>query len=340
MSTALTGLLTIFAAVILLWGFERYRTRFVRTDLLISIAVAMGLLSVAYVPMVFEWIGQVFSIRRRIFTMVLLANLGLLLLVLYLGTVVRKTRGDIKELTRQLSVKNAPQSDGGRREINIVIPAYNEVETIGGVLSSLPNEIRGYPIKPIVISDGSGDETAHQAETNGCLVVEHALNQGQGGALQTGFNIAMQNEAAIVVTMDADGQHPVRELEQLVNPIIDNEADFVIGSRHLGSDDSGNSHVRRAGIRTFTHIINILAKLDITDCTSGYRAFRGDELAELHLREERFNAPELIIEARKNGLRIKEIPITIKEREVGETKKPQLNYAIGLARTILFTWIR
>ena len=84
----------------------------------------------------------------------------------------------------------------------------------------------------------------------------------------------------------------------------------------------------------------MLTKASITDCTNGYRAIRGSELGKLTLTEERFSAPELIIEARKNGLRIQEIPIIINAREEGETTKPQLMYAAGLARTILVTWLR
>jgi len=87
-------------------------------------------------------------------------------------------------------------------------------------------------------------------------------------------------------------------------------------------------------------LINVLTKSEITDCTNGYRAIRGSELEKLSLTEERFSAPELIIEARKNGLRLQELPVTIEERQAGETKKPKLGYAFGLTRTILTTWIR
>ncbi len=90
----------------------------------------------------------------------------------------------------------------------------------------------------------------------------------------------------------------------------------------------------------FTWLINVLTKSNITDCTNGYRAIRGSELEEMTLREEKFSAPELIIEARKNGLRIREVPLVIHERKAGRTKKPQIHYALGLTRAILATWIR
>nr|WP_226377496.1 glycosyltransferase family 2 protein [Haloterrigena turkmenica] len=230
--------------------------------------------------------------------------------------------------------------DGGERTIFVVIPAYNEGKTITSVVKSLPDTIRGYTLQPVVVSDGSVDDTAENARYNGTVVVEHLVNQGQGGALKTGFQIALEQEADIVVTMDGDGQHPAEELERLVSPVIDDEADYVMGSRYKGENKTGNGVVRESGIRSFTWLINALTKSEITDCTNGFRAIRASGLEDMKLTEERFSAPELIIEARKNGLRIQEIPITIEERQAGETKKPQLMYAIGLTRAILATWIR
>jgi hypothetical protein len=340
MSVTLDAVVVILAASILLWGFERYRTQFVKSDLLIAITFASGLLAVAFAPGLFGKIGAVLDIQRRPLVMSMIANLGLLAFLLYLASVVRSLNADISELTRNLVVDDAPMADGGQEAIYIVIPAYNEDETIKSVVTSLPDEIRGYHVQPVVVSDGSADNTAERARYNGTIVVEHPLNQGQGGALKTGFEIAQRDGASIVVTMDGDGQHPDDDLEALVRPIVDDEADFVMGSRYRGEDSSGNGPVRRAGIWTFTKVINVLTKSDITDCTNGFRAIRGSELENLRLTEERFNAPELIIEARKNSLRVTELPITIEERQAGETKKPQLGYAFGLTRTILTTWIR
>lgn len=328
------------AVFILGWGFERYRSRFVKADLLVAAAIAAGLVLLAVLPSVFDYVGSVLDLERRVVAVSFLANLGLLALLLYYASALRSVKSDVAELTRSLSVEQAPQTDGGRDEIFVVIPAYNEGDTIREVVQSLPRTIRGYTVQPVVVSDGSADETAERAKYNGAMVVEHPLNQGQGGALQTGFRIASENDAAIVTTMDGDGQHPTDKLQDLVSPIIDDEADFVIGSRYVGEDRSGNGPVRKAGIRFFTAMINLLTKSEVTDCTNGFRAIRGSTIDELKFTEERFSAPELIIEARKNGMRVREIPITIAQRQAGETKKPQLGYAIGLARTIMVTWLR
>jgi len=313
---------------------------FVKTDFAFAIILSVGLLTLAWAPAVVDYIGSLLSIQQRLITLVVLINTSSLLAILYLTTLGRNNRGRINELTRKLSVNEAPKTDGGQPTIYIIIPAYNEADTIPSIIHSLPETIRGYKITPLVVSDGSADETAQRANVGDAIVVEHAINQGQGGALQTGFEIAESNGADIVVTMDADGQHPVEELTQIISPIINGEAEYVMGSRHLGTDDSDNSIVRQSGIQTFTMLINVLTKANITDCTNGYRAIHGEYLPEMTLTEERFSAPELIIEARKQGLRIKEVPITIEAREEGESKKPQLGYAFGLFRTIMTTWIR
>jgi glycosyltransferase involved in cell wall biosynthesis len=166
------------------------------------------------------------------------------------------------------------------------------------------------------------------------------MNRGQGDALRTGFDIALQQGADIVVTMDADGQHRPEDMERLVKPVIEGQADYVMGSRFLGEYEDRGS-LRHIGIVLFTGLINLLGGVKITDCTNGFRAIRGSELAKLELREDRFNAPELIMEAHRHGLRIKEIPVAIKHRVTGESKKPRrLGYPLGFAWTILKIWLR
>lgn len=342
--------LSLISLVLLGWGFERYRSRFNKSDLYVPIAFSVALWGIAAIPgarTVLRTASE-FWLTSVLFITAVVTLLLIIIFILYarLSTI----QSNFTQLIRNLTVEQAPddyyetsnqaRADGGSSTICIVIPAYNEAETIQTVLHSLPDSIRGYEVEPVVVSDGSVDNTADRADTTSSVAVEHPLNQGQGGALKTGFEIARQGGASIVVTMDADGQHPADELEKLVSPIIDDEADYVMGSRYKGENLTGNGFTRETGIRAFTHLINVLTKSEITDCTNGYRAIRGSSLQKLTLTEERFSAPELIIEARKNGLRLQEIPITIREREAGETKKPKLGYAVGLSRTIFVTWIR
>ncbi|WP_276304212.1 glycosyltransferase family 2 protein [Halomarina halobia] len=334
------------ASLVLLWGVLRYRRRFVKIDLYIAGTIALGIFLVGFFPTVYDVVGAALDIENRVVTMLLVGNLGFIAFCLYLLGTLRETRGKLGELTRQLSIdkmaaERTTYTDGGNQPtIHVVIPAYNEEKSIRTVVQSLPEVVLDHYVVPVVVSDGSADATASRARIEGAMVVEHPVNQGQGGALKTGFEIAAQADTDIVVTMDGDGQHPVEELERLVRPIVDGEADYVMGSRHKGVDKSGNGTVRRAGVRAFTVLVNTLTDADITDCTNGFRAIRGSDLERLTLTEERFSAPELIIEARKNGLRIREVPITVEERQAGTTKKPRLGYALGLTRTILTTWLR
>lgn len=340
-SPTLKAVLVVLAVLTFSWGFWRYRKSFSKGEFALATALAAGILLLAVVPDLFNLLGAVLNIEKRPLVVALIANVVLAGLLLYTLGRTRDQSMALAELTRTLTLEQAPEEGpDADRTITVVIPAYNEAENVGGVVESLPPSVRGYTIQPLVVSDGSADETATRAEAAGATVVEHPLNQGQGGALKTGFEIARQNGADIVVTIDADGQHPIDQLEDLVAPIDEDRADYVVGSRYLGDDRSNNGVVRTSGIRVFTLLITLIADLDITDCTNGFRAIRGSRLDDLTLVEERFSAPEMLIEARKNQLRIVEIPVTIDQRQEGETKKPQLGYAFGLARTIFTTWIR
>jgi len=339
----LSLLLLGVAALVFLWGFERYRTTFSRVEFGLAVAVALGLASVALAPGIYGTVANALDIESRFLVVQVLTNAVFVFLILYLVSQVYANRTLVNDLTRGLTVQQAALTEDAAPDgdaVYVVIPAYNEADTIGDVLESLPGTVHDHVVRAVVVSDGSADSTVAAARGHDAIVVDHPLNQGQGGALKTGFEIARRHGAEVVVTMDADGQHPADQLSEIVGPVVRDEADYVLGSRYRGTDQSDNSLARRGGIRTFTWLINRLAKTDITDCTNGFRAIRGSRLPELTLTEERFSAPELIIESRKNGLRIQEVPVTILEREAGETKKPGIGYAFGLARTILVTWIR
>jgi glycosyltransferase involved in cell wall biosynthesis len=218
--------------------------------------------------------------------------------------------------------------------------AYEEGPSVGGVLATLPTALCGLHVVTIVIDDGSDDDTASEARAAGAVVASHTRNLGQGDALRTGFAVARRMGARIVVTMDADGQHDPAELPSLVSPVVGGDADYVQGSRFLGRyDDAGGA--RDLGIRGFTWLIRLLTGADISDCTNGYRAIDGAALARLRLVEDRFSAAEILIEAAGRGLRIREVPVHIRSREAGTSKKPRgLGYAFGFLGAIVRSWVR
>jgi glycosyltransferase involved in cell wall biosynthesis len=222
--------------------------------------------------------------------------------------------------------------------IAIIIAALDEEDAIGAVLDDLPRELCGHRVTPIVVVDGGTDDTAGVVQRAGYTALRHEVNRGQGDALVTGFTLALERKAAIVVTMDADGQHQPGELPQLIEPILAGDADYVQGSRYLGEyDDAGGA--RDVGIRAFTALVNVASGAGVTDCTNGFRAIRGDALARLRLEEPRFSASELIIESSRQGLRILEVPVHIQTRSHGESKKPRrLGYPIGYFGAVVRTW--
>ena len=224
--------------------------------------------------------------------------------------------------------------------VAIVMAAYEEGGSIGEVLASLPDALVGLDVCPIVVDDGSADRTAELARESGAVVGSHGSNLGQGDALRTGFAVATKLGAEVVVTMDADGQHDPADLPALVGPVVAGDADYVQGSRFLGRyDDAGGA--RDLGIRVFTRLIRLLTRAEITDCTNGFRAIDGAALSRLRLVEDRFSAAEILIEAAGRGLRIREVAVHIRSREVGTSKKPRgLGYASGFLAAIVRSWAR
>jgi glycosyltransferase involved in cell wall biosynthesis len=234
-----------------------------------------------------------------------------------------------------------PDLDGRvRGGILAIIPAYNEAENVGAVVSRVPDRVCGLPVTALVVDDGSSDSTVDAAEAAGAVVARHLRNRGGGAALRTGYALASDAGAAIVVTLDADGQHLPEEMTRLVRPIVSGRADAVNGSRTLGSADP-NTFSRELGLRVFNRVLSTLTRTDITDCSSGYRAIRAESLAKLDLRQEQFHASEWLIEAVKRGLRLEEVPITVAKRMHGETKKPAtLGYGLGFTKAVVRTWLR
>ncbi|MEO6469871.1 MAG: glycosyltransferase family 2 protein [Acidimicrobiia bacterium] len=237
-------------------------------------------------------------------------------------------------LVVSLALADAPPIETGEPVVAVVIPAYNEAEGIVDVLHELPDRVAGLTVMPIVVVDGGTDETATVARAAGFTTLVHVVNRGQGDAIRTGFAHALASNADIVMTMDADGQHRPDQMADLLAPILADEADYVQGSRFLGEyDDAGGA--RDLGIRGFTMLINRVSGAGITDCTNGFRAIRAKRLRSMHLTEPRFSAPEIIIEAARNGLRVREVPVHIRSRSHGDSKKPQrLGYPLGFLGVI------
>jgi glycosyltransferase involved in cell wall biosynthesis len=238
---------------------------------------------------------------------------------------------------RRLEEENHPPILGS---CAVVIPAYNEGENLPAVLGEMPLEVEGLPVVPIVIADGSTDATEEAARRLGAVVIRRDLRRGSGAAVRLGYEAALRYGARCVVTIDADGQHDPKEMWRLVEPILDGTADMVQGSRVLGSFEV-ESRTRKHGVRLFASLLSTLGRTKITDPSTGYRAISTEALRRLDLRQDQFYVSEVILDAARKGFRVTEVPIALRRRASGTTKKPTtLRYAWGFSKAIVKTWLR
>ena len=198
----------------------------------------------------------------------------------------------------------------------VIIPAFNEEETLRGVILGIRSFLSQADI--LVVNDGSTDSTGDIAREEGVLVLEHPYNMGIGATMQTGFLYALNNGYNIAVQIDGDGQHDARFITSLIKPILDGQANLVIGTRYLSDGGFKSTILRKLGIRFFTTIIWIFTGKKITDSTSGFRAMDRKGI-ELFSKEYPSDYPEVeaLISAYKKGLHFQEIPVTMRNRQGG-----------------------
>ena len=193
----------------------------------------------------------------------------------------------------------------------IVIPAFNEARAIGTTLANLPRALEGVSIRIIVVDDGSTDGTSDVVLASGddrIVLLRHAINRGLGGALGTGIAYARKIDADFMVTYDADGQHAPADLGAVIEPLMGDRADAVIGSRLLSPKGMPWYRiVGNWGLNVFTYL---LFGLWTTDSQSGLRGLNRTGLSSVHLRMDRMEvSSEFIKEIRRARLRFREVPI-------------------------------
>ena len=203
-------------------------------------------------------------------------------------------------------------------KIIIGIPAFNEEKNIGPIVAKL---MKKYD-QVIVCDDGSSDMTSTIASSLGAHVIKHDKNLGYGSAIKTIFNQAGKIEGDILVTFDADGQHQISEIDSVLQPIFENKADIVIGSRFLG-ETKDLPRYRKIGIKTITGLTNIMTGSKITDSQSGFRAYSKRVLKEISPTESGMGiSTEILIKAAKKEMRIVEVPITISYEGSTHSQEP------------------
>jgi len=231
---------------------------------------------------------------------------------------------------------------GAGAPLAVVIPAYDEEATVAEVIREIPTSAAGLAIEVIVVVDGARDGTAAEALTTDALVCDVPVNRGQGAALKLGYWLARARGAEIICTIDADGQYEAAEIASVVQPILSGTADFVSGSRRLGSELT-TDRTRHLGVIVFGAILTLFTKHRITDPACGLRAMKAEVTAAVTLEQRQYQASELQISAALNGYRLGEVATTMRDRDIhaGKTKKGgNLGYGISFARAAFRTYRR
>ena len=221
-------------------------------------------------------------------------------------------------------------------KIIVGIPAFNEEKNIAAIITKLADITDTI----IVCNDGSSDLTSDIAEKMGAFVINHEKNLGYGAAIRSIFLKAKELDGDILVTFDADGQHRIEDIEQVTKPIIDQEADLVIGSRFLDESEKEVPRYRKVGIKVITKITNASIKKQLTDSQSGFRAYSKKVVNELNPSESGMGiSTEILIKASAKNFRISEVPIKITYFGDTSTHNPITHGSSVILSTIKFTSI-
>lgn len=194
------------------------------------------------------------------------------------------------------------------KKIFVIVPTYNENNVLGEVVAQLVNN--DYTV--VVVDDGSITAPSEQVKNLPVHLLTHQQNLGQGAALETGTNYAVQQGADYIVHFDADGQHNSGDIPALMNPLTTNKADIVFGSRFL-TNKSNISFGKRLLLQLARYINFLFTGILLTDAHNGLRALTAAAAEKIHLTENRMaHASEILFLVKKHGLRFTEIPVTIK----------------------------
>ena len=203
-------------------------------------------------------------------------------------------------------------------KVLVIIPVYNESESIEGVINKLKRDCPSYDY--IVINDCSKDNTKDLLYKMNACYVSLPVNLGIGGGVQTGYIYALENGYDIAVQVDGDGQHDTQYVEYLVNMIESGKADIAIGSRFIDKKGFQSTGMRRMGINILSQLIYFCTKIRIKDVTSGFRAVNREYISiYANNYPTDYPEPEALVLAAVNGASISEVPVVMKEREFGSS---------------------
>ena len=219
-------------------------------------------------------------------------------------------------------------------KIIVGIPAFNEEKNIASIITKLSTIADTI----LVCDDGSTDLTATIAKKIGAVVIKHEKNLGYGAAIRSLFLKAKDLDGDVLVTFDADGQHRIDDIKNVIKPIVNQEADLVIGSRFLDESEKEVPQYRKIGIKVITKITNASIKKQLTDSQSGFRAYSRKIISELNPSETGMGvSTEILIKASSKNFRIVEVPIKIIYEGNTSTHNPITHGSSVIISTIKYT---
>ena len=230
-------------------------------------------------------------------------------------------------------------------KIAVVIPAYNEEESIAAVVASV-NRISTDEITvvPVVVNDCSKDSTLKIINGLNCIALNLPINLGIGGAVQTGIKYAFNNGFDYAVQIDGDGQHPTGPIPMLMEELRKNNWDVVIGSRFIKNEGFQSTIMRRSGIKYFQWLLKLITGETVTDPTSGMRLMNRKTMELLYAYyPDEYPEPEALIIYNRNGLKFGEVPVQMVERQGGQSSIQgfgTIYYMFKVTIAIIFTFLR
>jgi glycosyltransferase involved in cell wall biosynthesis len=242
----------------------------------------------------------------------------------------------VAELAQRAMETAAPEL-ALRRRIAIV-PAFNEEETVARVIEEIRAFDRGFAI--VVVDDGSTDRTGVVAERLGVEVLRLPFNLGIGGAVQTGYQYALDNGFELAVQVDGDGQHNPQEIARLVEPILDGKADMVVGTRFTEGGGYRGTRLRRVGIHLFAGVVSLMVGQRVTDTTSGFRAVNRKGI-RLFATDYPHDYPEVeaTVLVSRHRLKMVEVPVVMRIRETGSSSITALSSVYYMVKVLLALFI-
>ena len=231
------------------------------------------------------------------------------------------------------AVLGAPAA--GRTRVLVVMPAFNEEQSIGETLARVRAAIPEADL--LVVNDCSSDRTTEVAERALARVVELPCNLGYGGAVQAGFKVALARGYDIVIQMDADGQHDPASVRDLLSPVLRDQADVAIGSRFLGEASYRIPALRRIGMDVFGRIVTFVTRRRFSDPTSGYQAMNRKAIAFFARDNYPSDFPDAdtIILLVLAGFRVQEVPVVMRARTSGASMHSNLKAFYYVSKMLL-----